>query len=184
MSESRLHFWQQVPAHESVERQIEAQAVFWRRKSRAYVSVQEGRGVLISNLRVWENLALPAWYHHDEGPGQLEPALRELLLPLGWDNERLHGFLESLPQVLSAADRRVAQLLRCLLAEPALVLADADWWRQLAQKGDLATLFECHARSLPVLIVAHHDVPAGCQSYQEALLHDVLRLPGTATGNG
>ncbi|WP_028451183.1 hypothetical protein [Chitinilyticum aquatile] len=160
-------FWLQVAAHESVEQHIDRLAAHWRKQSGGYVSVQEGRAVLISNLRIWENLALPAWYHLGQDPAQLEPHLLRMLEPLGWDDERIQNFVASLPQALSAADRRLAQLMRGLLANPLLLMADADWWRQVSQKCELAQLLNACAPKLPILVVAHHEVPAGFRAYAD-----------------
>jgi predicted ABC-type transport system involved in lysophospholipase L1 biosynthesis ATPase subunit len=64
-------------------------------------------GGYVSNLKVWENLLLPLWYHGDPRPADREAQVTELLGRLGMGPERLPAFLHSLPGTLGTRDRRL-----------------------------------------------------------------------------
>ncbi|MBE9609386.1 hypothetical protein [Chitinilyticum piscinae] len=148
-------YWLQLPPQESIEHGVAALMASLQEFAGGRVAAVEGHAVLISNLRVWENLALPAWYHFSESPDAFESHVGGMLEALDWDEARQQQFTGSLPQALSAADRRVAQLLRGLLLQPAALVADAEWWRLLGHGGDLAALYMRHAQNIPLLVVSH-----------------------------
>ncbi|WP_028454653.1 hypothetical protein [Chitinilyticum litopenaei] len=159
-------YWLYLPPHEAIDPAIEALAAHWQPRLRGRVSVQEGRAVLVSNLRVWENIALPAWYHQMAEPADLEERLQAKLALLDWDEAELLRFLHALPQALEPAQRRLVQLLRGLLADARLLLADADWWRLAEQPGLLRRQLDQHGE-LALLVVSHQPVPAGFCPWDE-----------------
>jgi phospholipid/cholesterol/gamma-HCH transport system ATP-binding protein len=81
-------------------------------------------GGFVSNLKVWENILLPLWYHGGArgAPPGLETVALELLARLGVEGERLPHFLQSLPGTLGTRDRRLLAIVRAFLQEPELLL--------------------------------------------------------------
>src|SRR3989338_7774043 len=66
------------------------------------------QGGLISNLKAWENILLPAWYHR-----KLDAAAADLRALMG-----------KLPDRLTALERRLVALVRALLPEPEILVYD------------------------------------------------------------
>jgi len=80
-------------------------------------------GGLVSNLKAWENILLPLWYHGGGG-ARHEPAALELLGRLGVPESRLPGLLQALPGSLDQRERRIVGMVRAMLRDPeAIVLA-------------------------------------------------------------
>lgn len=88
-------------------------------------------GGLISNLRLWENIILPRWYHAPPLAAECEAqllALVEQLLPQVPDVAAwLHRTVFSVP----AEERALAGLLRSLLAPAPWIWIEADWQSSL-----------------------------------------------------
>jgi phospholipid/cholesterol/gamma-HCH transport system ATP-binding protein len=81
-------------------------------------------GGLVSNLKAWENILLPLWYHGDRDAGAREGEALELLGSLGVPAERAPGLLQASPGRLDVRERRIVGLVREFLRDPeTLVLA-------------------------------------------------------------
>lgn len=83
-------------------------------------------GGLISNLRVWENIALPAQYHDIEVGGKFEDALVNLFDKCGLrDKQALSVMLLKLPDQLSLYEKRLVSFVRAMLMAPELMVYDS-----------------------------------------------------------
>jgi predicted ABC-type transport system involved in lysophospholipase L1 biosynthesis ATPase subunit len=81
-------------------------------------------GGLISNLKVWENLVLPACFHGRVDEAEAEKRLVSALEVI--DNRGLwkENRLLALPDTLSALALRIASLLRCAVTRPKLIVGE------------------------------------------------------------
>lgn len=84
-------------------------------------------GGLISNLRLWENIALPRWYHGagvgDDQEQRLLGWVRRLLPHVEDATEWLHQTVgQALPEELA-----LAGMLRALLSPAPCIWIEADW---------------------------------------------------------
>jgi ABC-type transporter Mla maintaining outer membrane lipid asymmetry ATPase subunit MlaF len=91
------------------------------------VGIVPGEGGLISNLKAWENVVLPSWYHDGRDASALEAKAAELFQALGFTTERLRGFLALLPERLSIHEARGTAFVRTWLMEPEIVIYDAPF---------------------------------------------------------
>lgn len=76
---------------------------------------------LITNLNVWENVSLAAAYHGTPPLERVAALAQEVPAHFGLAPQ---AFLARLPDELSAPERKVAELVRLLAAEPELALVD------------------------------------------------------------
>jgi ABC-type multidrug transport system ATPase subunit len=90
-------------------------------------------GGLISNLKAWENVTLPLWYHRGRRVGVTERAISEWLPRLGVSAEGMAAFMASPAAALSVLERKRAGLLRGLLLAPRLLVVDAGLFSGLTQ---------------------------------------------------
>ncbi|MGZ3253678.1 MAG: hypothetical protein ACXU7D_05165 [Burkholderiaceae bacterium] len=90
----------------------------------AYV---QSDGGLISNLRVGENMILPAVYHFDTLPEKLETGIVSILAELGYDNIAATALLAKLPADLTVFERRLVSFVRAVILEPAVIVYDSLW---------------------------------------------------------
>ena len=86
------------------------------------VGVVWSDGGLISNLKVWENIALPAMYHEGASPASIEGRVVELLGTLGISGSYAEAYLSRLPGLLPRHERRIAGLVRAMVTEPGLMI--------------------------------------------------------------
>lgn len=90
----------------------------------ARVGVVPEYGGLISNLKAWENLVLPAWYHHGRAAPEFEREVVTLFRRLGYDEDGLRQRMGRLPDQLTLPDRRAVALARSMLMEPEVLIYD------------------------------------------------------------
>jgi predicted ABC-type transport system involved in lysophospholipase L1 biosynthesis ATPase subunit len=109
-----LFFGEDLFAHEENERL----ALFRR------IGVVPAHGGLISNLKAWENLLLPAWYHRGLTAEQAERPVAEIFDQLGPGETGLKQRMGELPGQLSLYERRVVALARAMLMEPDILIYD------------------------------------------------------------
>ncbi|STQ91048.1 hypothetical protein [Iodobacter fluviatilis] len=86
------------------------------------------RGALLSNINVAENLWLCANWHRQQSAEAVLPVLQQQLAKLGYEHANGARILAARPAQLSATDLRAVILARALLMEPAIMLADNDWF--------------------------------------------------------
>lgn len=85
--------------------------------------VPDGGG-LISNLKTWENVTLPVWYHRDRRVAETEARIAEWLAALGVVEDAMEAFMASPAARLTPLERKRAGLLRGLLLAPRLLVVD------------------------------------------------------------
>ncbi|HPC67496.1 MAG TPA: ATP-binding cassette domain-containing protein [Syntrophorhabdaceae bacterium] len=88
------------------------------------VGVVWENGGVISNLKVWENIALPLWFHYGIRPEKIETRVIEFYKNFDMDAQFLSGYMGRLPGTLSAFDKRIICLIRSILMEPELMIYD------------------------------------------------------------
>ena len=119
-------------------------------------------GGLISNLKVWENVTLPLWYHGRRRSAVDEGKIVQWLGALGLADEEVERFMASPAGRLTTLERKRAGLLRGLLLAPKLLVVDAGLFSGLAaelQEAWIAVLdaFVRETEDRSVLVVANGD---------------------------
>lgn len=84
-----------------------------------------GNGSLISNLRIWENVTLPLWYHDRRDAAETEQSVTRWLGVLGLEQEAFAEFMAAQPYRIEPRQRKLAGLLRALLQMPDVLVVDA-----------------------------------------------------------
>ncbi len=82
-------------------------------------------GGLISNLKVWENITLPLWYHAKRDAIETEKSLEHWLAILGIEPSACADFMASPPYSIESWQRKLAGLLRALVQMPRILVIDA-----------------------------------------------------------
>ena len=82
------------------------------------------KGGLISNLKAWENITLPQWYHGKRQTALTEEKIARWLHELHLDKQEWERFMASPAARLSPLERKMAGLLRALVQAPCLLLLD------------------------------------------------------------
>lgn len=77
-------------------------------------------GGLISNLKVWENIMLPAMYHTDQSQETIEKNTTDFLEKIGYDEN-----LEVLPGHLPSYKRKLVGFTRAVLMDPDIMIYDS-----------------------------------------------------------
>lgn len=81
-------------------------------------------GGLITNLKAWENILLPALYHHGKTAADVEPQVIALFQELYPGEPDLRRVMGRLPDQLSLYEKRLVALVRAFLLDPELMLYD------------------------------------------------------------
>jgi ABC-type multidrug transport system ATPase subunit len=84
-----------------------------------------GNGGLISNLKVWENVSLPLWYHSKRDVAETEQSVRYWLTRLGLEPTAFADFMAAPPFSIDPWQRKLAGLLRALVQMPRVLVVDA-----------------------------------------------------------
>ena len=83
-------------------------------------------GGLISNLRVWENLALPVRYRNIQLGGKLEDNVVNLFEKCGVrDEQSFTKLMFKLPDQLSLYEKRLVGFVRAMLTMPEMIVYDS-----------------------------------------------------------
>ena len=88
------------------------------------IGVVPADGGMISNLKAWENLLLPAWYHRGLTAAQAERPVAAIFEQLGEGEAGLKQRMGELPDKLSLYERRAVALARAMLMEPDILIYD------------------------------------------------------------
>ena len=88
------------------------------------IGVVPSDGGMISNLKAWENLLLPAWYHHGLMAQEAERPVAEIFEQLDPGEAGLKQRMGELPDRLSLYERRAVALARAMLMEPDILIYD------------------------------------------------------------
>lgn len=107
--------------------------------SSAYVSSDGG---LISNLRVGENLILPATYHSGLLPERFETKIASMLVEFGYNKAAGSALLAKLPADLSVFERRLVSFIRATILEPAVMVYDSLWTDMPAHEYERVVRFD------------------------------------------
>ncbi len=122
-------------------------------------------GGLISNLKTWENVTLPLWYHHGRRVAETEQKLHALLAALGVTAEAMAEFMASPVARLSTLERKRVGLLRGLLLAPRLLVVDGALFNGLAQEvkgrwaAAVAALASGEAAGSVLVVATDSDAP-------------------------
>jgi predicted ABC-type transport system involved in lysophospholipase L1 biosynthesis ATPase subunit len=81
-------------------------------------------GGLISNLKAWENIMLPAAYHRQASVADIEPRVTALFRELYPRAGDLRSLMASLPDRLSPIERRLVGLVRAFVSQPRVLIYD------------------------------------------------------------
>jgi hypothetical protein len=111
----------------------------------AYVSPNGG---LISNLRVGENIILPATYHFGALPERYETKIMSILSEFGYDDTTAGKLTAKLPAALSGFERRLVGFTRAAILQPEVIVYDSLWAdlsaREFEQVRGFDTIFRRH----------------------------------------
>ncbi len=89
-------------------------------------AVVANNGGLISNLRVWENLALPVQYRNIQLGGKFEENVVNLLEKCGVrDEQSFTALMFKLPDQLSLYEKRLVGFVRAMLMMPEVMVYDS-----------------------------------------------------------
>lgn len=116
-------------------------------------------GGLISNLKTWENVTLPLWYHGKRRAAQAEEKIAQWLAVLGLEGEAMGRFMASPAGSLTALERKRAGLVRGLVLAPRVLVVDGALFDDLGQdtKASWASALDAFVRGTEgssVLVVA------------------------------
>lgn len=90
-----------------------------------FAAIVPASGGLIANLKVWENLALPAAYHGSPHYAELERRAADILAEFDVAGVKFEALCSMLPDHLDRFERRLCAFVRALLTEPRLLLYDS-----------------------------------------------------------
>lgn len=82
-------------------------------------------GGLISNLKIWENISLPLWYHTKRDAEETERSVEYWLTMLSIDPAVCADFMAASPYSVEPWQRKLAGLLRALVQMPRVLVVDA-----------------------------------------------------------
>jgi ABC-type multidrug transport system ATPase subunit len=82
-------------------------------------------GGLISNLKIWENITLPLWYHTKRDAEETEKNVEYWLTILAIDPAACANFMAAPPYSVDPWQRKLAGLLRALVQMPRVLVVDA-----------------------------------------------------------
>ncbi len=91
------------------------------------IGVAPEDGGLISNLKAWENLMLPVWYHRNTAAREVERDVMKIFSKLGQDENGLRRWLGRLPDQLSLSEKRSVALARAMLMQPDIMIYDSTF---------------------------------------------------------
>ena len=113
-------------------------------------------GGLISNLKIWENVTLPLWYHAGRNAVETEQRVKHWLGMLGLEQEEFARFMAAQPHGVESWQRKLAGLLRALLQMSPVLVVDAALFEDVsAQLAGcwIAALESCAAEGRAVLVI-------------------------------
>jgi hypothetical protein len=114
-------------------------------------------GGLISNLRIWENVTLPLWYHTGRDAVETEQRVRHWLGKLGLEQDEFARFMAAQPYGVEPWQRKLAGLLRALVQMSPVLVADAALFEEVSARLAgcwMAALESCAAEGRAVLAIA------------------------------
>ncbi|MBM5570502.1 MULTISPECIES: hypothetical protein [Deefgea] len=124
-------YWLTIAEAEEAPAVINALAKMANELEPGSLGVLEAKPVLINNLRAWENLILPRWYHQAGSLHEYEQDFAELLQLMALDADKLLLLMSKLPSQMDLAQRRVVALLRVVMQRASTWIIEEewlDWW--------------------------------------------------------
>jgi len=100
-------------------------------------------GGLISNLKIWENVTLPMWYHSSRDVSETEQRVLHWLEILGLAVNEYSEFMAAQPSSLESWQRKLAGLLRALMQMPRVLVVDSIVFEDVKSR-----LVECWTNAL------------------------------------
>jgi len=82
-------------------------------------------GGLISNLKAWENLILPSWYHGTRPPADAEGEVLALFREAGFSEEQVQTLMRKRPDELTKYEKRLVAMIRAILMDPDVLIYDS-----------------------------------------------------------
>ena len=101
------------------------QAVIERLVDTGLAAIVPADGGLIGNLKVWENLVLPAAYHGVAQNRELEERATRLFAEFGISGTSFEALCATLPDHLNRFERRLCAFVRAMLTEPQITVYDS-----------------------------------------------------------
>lgn len=157
-------WWVTVPHGEAVADWVDMLAEEAQKRWLGRVAVVDAAAILISNLRVWENLILPVWQRDNVPLAALEESVNSVFDMAQVAQVQREKLVMQLPAVLDKAERRLVVLLRSVLIGPACVIFEDDQWHDLAartQDSPPARLFARLQQSECLIVVGLSPAPDG-----------------------
>ncbi|HSC78829.1 MAG TPA: hypothetical protein VLC08_00620 [Chitinolyticbacter sp.] len=169
-------YWLEVPGEHLRDRQLDMLALAAQSQWPGLVASLDGSGGLVNNLRVWENLILPAWYHHAEPLARLEQVLLALFDEIGIDEGEAVKLCQGLPAALAREQKRELALVRAAMLEPCCLVVDGDWFGFLSYgRGlDCRALFDRLTQSAVTFVAAAYPPPV--PGYRRLVLDEAGQL--------
>jgi phospholipid/cholesterol/gamma-HCH transport system ATP-binding protein len=84
-------------------------------------------GGLISNLKAWENVVLPVWYHRGTKAIEIERPVAAIFRDLGLDGDAVRDLMRRLPDQLNLTERRWVAIARAMIMDPHIMIYDAPF---------------------------------------------------------
>ena len=91
-------------------------------------------GDLISNLKIWENVTLPLWYHARREVIETEQSVTHWLGLLGLEQDAFAEFMAAQPHSVEPWQRKLAGLLRALVQMPVVLVVDAALFENVKER--------------------------------------------------
>jgi len=129
-----------------------------RKRRAAWVAANGG---MISNLRIWENIVLPLWYHLWREPEEAEQKVAQWLEVLGLEAHAHAKFMEAQPYSVELWQLKLAGLARALVLSPLVLVVDAalfDNIREPIKNRWIAALESYASGGGAVLVVSDREM--------------------------
>lgn len=160
-------YWLTIAEKEDADEVINRLAAAANQIEPGSLGILEAKPVLISNLRAWENLILPRWYHHAGALQEHDAILKDLLQALGVGEEKLVLMLSKLPGQLDLAQRRVVAFLRVVMQHaPVWVIEEEwlEWWLDARGRNPLlAKIMQNSVLPTSLLVISIRSAQADYQ---------------------
>ena len=169
-------YWLAAPTLAEAESLLDICAGSMQLKWPGKVAVLESNGGLLSNLRVWENLVLPAWYERVAPLPELEARFVRALQRLGMQEGDIELVAAALPATLERDRKRMLCLVRAAILQPGLMLLDQDSYGYLSRSTlpPLRALFFDDLAPQAAVLVVGQGAPDVRWSLRDLTLPEVL----------
>ena len=131
---------------------LSRRALFARRKECAFVFQD---AALLSNLDVYNNLALPLRYHYNHSAKEIEKKVTRALERFGLEEEKRH-----LPAQLSMGEKKLVSFARGLIIDPKLIFLDEplSGIDAMAREKMVDTIIPLRDDTATTIIMVSHNI--------------------------